>query len=60
MKAWWGSGSIAPCILDLGIRWRWVGSFTPWPLYPPGKSPKYQLDRRLSGPQSQSGHSGEE
>jgi hypothetical protein len=24
-------------ILNLGTRWRWVASFTPWPLYPPGK-----------------------
>jgi hypothetical protein len=24
---------------DLGTRWRWVVSFTPWPLYPPGKEP---------------------
>jgi hypothetical protein len=26
------------------------------PLYPQGKSPWYPLDRRLGGPQSQSGH----
>jgi hypothetical protein len=26
-------------ILDLGTRWRWVVSFTPRPLYPPGKEP---------------------
>jgi hypothetical protein len=32
----------------------------PWLLYPQGKSPWYPLDRRLGGPQSQSGHSGEE
>jgi len=24
--------------------------------YPPGKNPWYPLDRRLDGPQSQSGH----
>jgi hypothetical protein len=29
-------------------------------LYPQGKKPWYQLDRRLGGPQSQSGSSGEE
>jgi hypothetical protein len=29
-------------------------------LYPPRKSPWYRLDRRLGGPQSQSGHSSEE
>jgi hypothetical protein len=27
---------------------------------PPGKSPWYALDRKLGGPQSKSGHSGEE
>jgi hypothetical protein len=29
MKAYWGSGSRAPRILDLGTRWRRVVSFTP-------------------------------
>jgi len=28
------SGRIAPQIIDLGSRWRWVFSFTPWSLYP--------------------------
>jgi hypothetical protein len=37
-----------------------VVSFTPWPLYPQGKSPWYPLNRRLGGPQSRSGHSGGE
>jgi hypothetical protein len=32
----------------------------PWQLYPQGKSPRYPLDRRLGGPQSCSGCSGEE
>jgi hypothetical protein len=31
MKAYWGSGGTAPRILDLGIRWRRVVSFTPRP-----------------------------
>jgi hypothetical protein len=35
-------------------------SFMPQLLYPQGKSPWYPLDRRLGGPQSQSGHGGEE
>jgi hypothetical protein len=41
MKAYWGSGGIAPLhsFFDLGTRWRWVISFTPQPLYPQGKSP---------------------
>jgi hypothetical protein len=32
-----------------------VVRFIPRPLYPQGKSPQYPLDRRLGGPQSQSG-----
>jgi hypothetical protein len=59
MKAYWGSGDIAPRILDLGTRWRWAVSFTSLPLYPQGKSPWYPLDRRLGGPQSRSGRGGE-
>jgi hypothetical protein len=51
-----GSGGIAPRILDLGTRWRWVISFTPPPLYPQGKSPWYPLDRRMGGLQSRSVH----
>jgi hypothetical protein len=60
MKAFRGSGGIAPCIIDHGTRWRWVVGFTPRPLYPHGKSPWYPLDRRLGGPQSRSGRGGEE
>jgi hypothetical protein len=37
-----------------------VVSLTPQPLYPPGKSPWYPLDRRLDEPQSRSGRGGEE
>jgi hypothetical protein len=55
-----GSGGIAPRILDLGTRWRWVASLTSRPLYPQGKSPWYPLDKRLGGPQSRSGCDGEE
>jgi hypothetical protein len=33
-----GSGSIAPCILNLGTIWEWVVSFTPADLSP-GKKP---------------------
>jgi hypothetical protein len=60
MKAYCGSGGIAPRILDLGTRCRWVVSFTPRPLYLKGKSRWYPLNRRLGGPQSRSGCSGEE
>jgi hypothetical protein len=59
-KAYWGSGGIAPCILDLGTRWRWVASFTPRPLYPQEKSRWYPSDRRLGGLQSWSGRGGGE
>jgi hypothetical protein len=57
IKTYRGSGGIAPRILDLSTRWRWVTSFT---LYPQGKSPRYRLDRRLGGSQSRSGRGGEE
>jgi hypothetical protein len=51
-----GSGCIEPRLLDLGTSWRRVVSFTPRPLYSGGKSPQYQLDRRLGGPHCRSGH----
>jgi hypothetical protein len=54
-KGIWGSGRIDPHFLDLGTSWRWVVSFTPWPLYIRGN-----LDRRRGGPQSRSGPRGEE
>jgi hypothetical protein len=60
MKMYWGSGSIAPRILDLDTRWRWVVSLTPRPLYSQGKNPWYPLDRKLGGHQSQSGRGGED
>jgi hypothetical protein len=61
MEEYWGKGGIAPHILDLGTRWRWMVSFTPQLLYPPQeKTTWYLLDRRLGGPQNQSGHSSEE
>jgi hypothetical protein len=47
-------------ILDLGTRMRNAVSFTPWQLYPLGKSPRYPLERRLGGPQNRSGRRGEE
>jgi hypothetical protein len=51
MKAYWGSGGIAPRILDLGTRWSWVVSFTPRPLCHQGQSPRRPLVTRLDGPQ---------
>jgi hypothetical protein len=38
----------------------WVVSFTPRPLCPRGKRPRYPLDRRLGGPQNRYGERGEE
>jgi hypothetical protein len=38
MKTYWGSGDVAPHVLNLGTRWRWVVSFTPRPFYSQGKS----------------------
>jgi hypothetical protein len=60
MKAYWGMEVYLHTFFHLGIRWRWVISFTPWQLYPQGKSLRYPLDRRLGGPQSRSGHGVEE
>jgi hypothetical protein len=47
-------------ILHLGIRWKWVASFRPLPLYPRGKSHRYPLRRSLGGPKSRSGRCGKE
>jgi len=44
MKTYWGSGGIAPHLLGLGTRRRWVVSFTPRPLYPQEKRPWYPFD----------------
>jgi hypothetical protein len=60
MGAYWESEGIAPRILDLGTRWRWMVSFTHRPLNPQGKIPWYPLDRRLGGTQSWSGRGVEE
>jgi hypothetical protein len=56
MRMYWGSGGIAPRILDIGTRWMTVVSFTPRSLYPQGKSPWYPLDRRLGGEEKNSQH----
>jgi hypothetical protein len=60
MKAYWGSRGIAPRILGLGTRWKWVVSFIHRPLYPRGNSPWYPLGRRLGALQNRSGHGVEE
>jgi hypothetical protein len=46
---------IAPRILNLCTRWRWVVSFTAWKLW---KSPRYPLNRRLGRPQNRCGGGG--
>jgi hypothetical protein len=53
-----GSGCI-DSRFDLSTSWRSVVSFMPRPLYPRGKSPRYPLDRTMSGPQNRSGRRGE-
>ena len=40
----WGRGDMAPCILNFGIRWRWVVSFTARPSKPQGKGPSARRD----------------
>jgi hypothetical protein len=62
MKAYWGSGDIAPRILHLSTRWKRVISFTTLLICPPpqGNNPWYPLDRGLGRPQNRSGHSGKE
>jgi len=60
MKAYGGSESVTPRILELGTRWRWAVIFTPRPLYFQEKRPWYPLDKRLGGPQSRSRRGGEE
>jgi hypothetical protein len=51
MKTYLGSGGIAPRILNLDTRWRWVVSIVPWPLHP-RRETLYPLDRRLGGPRA--------
>jgi hypothetical protein len=55
-----GCGSRALYILNLRTGWKWVVSFMLWQFYTWRKSPWYTLDRRLGGPQSWSGGSGED
>jgi hypothetical protein len=54
-----GEWMYRPTFSWLGTSWKWVISFTPRPLYTQGRSPRYPLDRRLGGPQSQSGQYGD-
>jgi hypothetical protein len=54
----WRSGGIAPPFLTSTLK-ESVVSFTPRPLYPWEKSPRYPLNMRLSWPWSRSGRCGE-
>jgi len=42
---------MAALILNFGTRERWVMSIMPWLVYPQGKFPQYQLNRRV-GPRT--------
>jgi hypothetical protein len=59
MKTYRGSGRIAPRILNLRSM-TVSGQLHAPDALSPGKSPRYPLDRRLSGPQSRSGRGGGE
>jgi hypothetical protein len=54
----WSTGELrySLTILNFGIRWRCVASFTLRLLYPCGKTPppRYPLDRKMGGTQSRS------
>jgi hypothetical protein len=54
-KDMWGNRGIAPLMLILGTRWRWVVNFTPYPLCSRGKYPR---NRWMGEPQSRSGRLG--
>jgi len=54
MKACRGTSSIAPLILTLGIRWRWVVNFSIQPPYPPEKTPDAHWIGGWVGPQTPS------
>jgi hypothetical protein len=51
----WEVEVLAPHILNLSSRWRYLVISVPWPLYTQRKSPQYLLDRKLDGLQSQYG-----
>jgi hypothetical protein len=53
-------GSCSSTIFDFGTRRRWLVRFAPGRSTPGYRDPRYQLDRSLREPQSQSGHCGGE
>jgi hypothetical protein len=56
----WGSGSIAPHVLNLDTTWMWVVSFMLRLISSRVRSPRYPLYRRMDRPQSRSGPRDEE
>jgi hypothetical protein len=60
MKAYCGSGGIAPRIFTSALVGGELSASRPGRFSPQRKSPWYPSDRRLSGPQSRSGRDGEE
>jgi hypothetical protein len=60
LKAYCGSRGIATSLLNLDTRWRRVVNFMPPAALPPGKEPRYPLNRRLGGLHSWSELLGEE
>jgi len=60
IKMCWGSGGIAPYILNPALDGSGWSASRPGPFTPGGNNPHYPLDRRLGGPQSRSGRGGEE
>jgi hypothetical protein len=53
MNSYGWSGSISPCILNLGIWWRCVVRFTTQQLYAWGNWQRWPPDRRLNPPSPQ-------
>jgi hypothetical protein len=60
IKAYWGSGGIAPRIVTSAIDGGEWSASRPGRFISQGKSPWYPLDRMVGGPQSRSGRGGEE
>jgi hypothetical protein len=60
MKAYWGSGGIAPFILWPRHQMEVSGQLHAPAALAQGKNPGYPLNTRLGGPQSRSGRGDEE
>jgi hypothetical protein len=59
MNTYWGGGGGVTALISISTRWGRVTSFVPRLYYAPGKSPRYPLDKRKSGPPSPAGGCGE-